>query len=127
MGSEVPWLIAAIDSPDAELLLDGFSQVVLDTFVRATLSASASARSLVRSFSASLSAARSDRALPGSAIGTLSVRTIRSPVLGSSPTDTRSCTRSRIRRMLPRIRGFAGSSTAAMVRTLALVIHDAVS
>ncbi len=79
-------------------------------FVRATFSASASARSLVRSFSASFVAARSDRPLPGTSIGTLSTSTMRSPVLGSSPADTRTWTRSRIRRMLPRERGVGGPS-----------------
>jgi hypothetical protein len=55
-------------------------------FVRATFKASASARSFVRSFSASRYATRS----PWPSIVTLSTSTIRSPVDGSSPAETRT-------------------------------------
>jgi hypothetical protein len=38
---------------------------------------------------------RSERLLPGLSMTTLSVRMIRSPVMGSLPADTRTCQRSR--------------------------------
>jgi transposase len=68
--------------------LDAF--VLADTLRHEHLHRRASASSFVRSFSASFSAARSERSLPGLSIWTLSTSTMRSPVDGSSPADTRT-------------------------------------